>query len=114
MSRSIDQKTDREKARKSVLMAVHKERDWQSSRISERQDDTQIGTDLLFLVGVLSKYQGQVACEGVEQSQAREVDWDKVSRACVKLSAVAVAMAESLVASGKVSSSTFMMEKMHP
>jgi hypothetical protein len=104
---------DREKARKAVLLAIHKERDWQAARISERQDDTQVGTDLLFLVGVLSKYQGQVACEGVEQSQAREVDWERVARACIKQAAVAVAVAESLVASGKVPTSIFRTENMH-
>ena len=103
----------REKARKVVITSIHKERDWQAQRISDRQDDSLIDTDLLFLVGVLSKYQGQIAYEGVEQSQAKEIDWERVAKACIKQAAVAAAVAESLVVSGKVGPSLLKTVNMH-
>lgn len=105
--------SSRDKARKSVLFAIRGERDWQAARISDRQDDAQIETDLLFLVGVLSKYQGQIAAEGVEQSQAKEVDWEAVAKGCVKMAAVAAAVAESLVANEKVSPKIIHADNMH-
>ncbi len=103
----------REGARRSVLKAIHTERDWQAQRISERQDDQQVDTDLLFLVGVLSKYLGRIATEGVEQSQGDEADWNEVAQGCVKLAAVAAAVAESLVSCGKVDTAIFKAAKMH-
>lgn len=103
----------RDAARRAVLTAIQKERCWQSQRISERQDDQQVETDLLFLVGVLAKYLGQVATEGVQQSQADDVDWERVAQACVKQAAVAAAVAESLVASGKVKTVALKPERMH-
>jgi hypothetical protein len=61
-----------------------------------------LGTDLLDFVAILTQYAGRIAEQGVQQSSGRTVDWTAVAVSSAKCGAVATAMLESLIATGKV------------
>lgn len=92
---------DRQEARGQVLQAIAEERDWQQGAFPVEQDDSTARSDLNHWVAVLSKYLGGIADEAVAQGDFREVDLQNVARMSVKVGAVAVALAESLVATGR-------------
>jgi hypothetical protein len=93
---------ERAEARRLVLRAISEERHWQEGAFSLENDDSTARSDLNHWVAVLSKYMGGIADEAVSQGDFREVDLTKVARMSVKVAAVAVALTESLVATGRV------------
>ena len=93
----------RDEARDAVLGAVDAERDWQAKRYSDEHDDSTVYSDLNYMVAVLTKYLGEVAGQAVNQAGYRAVDLEKVAVNSLKVAAVATAVVESLVATGRVS-----------
>ena len=92
----------RDEARDAVLGAVDAERDWQAKRYSDEHDDSTVHSDLNYMVAVVTKYLGDIAEQGVNQAGYRMVELDKVAIAGVKVAAVATAIVESLLATGRV------------
>jgi hypothetical protein len=97
---------DRAEARRLVLQAIAEERCWQEGEFPVEQDDSTAHTDLNHWVAVLTKYLGGIATEAVAQGDFRETDLPKVAKMAIKISAVCVALAESLVATGRVNGQT--------
>lgn len=93
---------DRADARRLVLQAIAEERHWQEGAFPVEQDDSTAHSDLNHWVAVLTKYLGGMANEAVAQGDFREADLPKVARMAIKVAAVCVALAESLVATGRV------------
>lgn len=90
-------------ARAIVLSALEMEREWQEHRFSAEHDDSTVHADLNHMVSVLSKYLGELAAQAVNQAIYKPVNMDDVATACIKIAAVATAIAESLVATDRVS-----------
>ena len=93
----------RDEAREIALGAVDSERDWQATNYSTEHDDTTVHADLNHMVSVITKYLGNLAGQAVKQADYKPVDMDAVAIASLKVAAVATAVLESLVATGKVS-----------
>jgi hypothetical protein len=100
----------RDDARDTVLQAVDRERAWQASRFSTEHDDSTVHADLNHMVAVITKYLGELATQAVRQADCRDVDLERVAVSSVKVAAVATAIVESLVFTGRVSSDTIMSE----
>ena len=101
----------RDEARGVAFQAVDSEREWQTSVFSEEHDDTTIHADLNHMVAVITKYLGELACQAVRQADYKDVNLDEVAISSVKISAVAIAIAESLIFTGRVSPDKVMNER---
>lgn len=97
---------DRDKIRKSVTGMISKERIRQTGMFPPSLDDRQVQVDLLDLVAVLTKYTGRIAEDGVRQRDGHAVDYVDAAVNAVKVAAVASAILESMLATGRVDAAT--------
>ncbi len=93
---------NRDEARQLALDAVDGEREWQAAKYSTEHDDTTVHADLNHMVSVINKYLGQLAEQAVRQADYQDVDLDRVAVSAVKVAAVATAVLESLLFTGRV------------
>lgn len=98
----MNKPVDRDKIRKAVTSLISKERVRQTGMFPPSLDDRQVQVDLLELVAVLTKYTGRIADDGVKQRDGYSVDYSDAALNAVKVAAVAVAILESMIATGRV------------
>lgn len=98
----MNKPVDRDKIRKAVASLISKERLRQAEIFPPSLDDRQVQVDLLDLVAVLAKYTGHIADDGVKQRDGYDVDYTDAALNAVKVAAVAAAILESMIATGKV------------